>query len=69
MPSGSVVGVTIQDFSFSPSTLTIKAGTSVKWTNNGPSAHTTTSGAATRGNNGGNNGAVASWRRSTHDAA
>lgn len=35
--------VTIQDFSFSPSTLTIKVGTSVKWTNNGPSSHTTTS--------------------------
>jgi plastocyanin len=43
MPSGSVVAVTIQDFSFSPATLTIKAGTSVKWTDNGPSAHTTTS--------------------------
>ncbi len=35
--------VTIQDFSFSPSTLTIKAGMSVKWTNSGPSSHTATS--------------------------
>jgi plastocyanin len=35
--------VTIQDFSFSPSALTIKAGMSVQWTNNGPSSHTTTS--------------------------
>ncbi len=43
MPSGSVVGVTIQDFSFSPSALTIKAGISVQWTNNGPSQHTATS--------------------------
>ncbi len=43
--SGSATGpaVTIRDFSFSPSTLPIKAGTTVTWTNNGPSAHTTTS--------------------------
>ena len=42
LPSGTV-GVTIQDFTFSPASLTIKAGTSVRWTNNGPSAHTTVS--------------------------
>jgi plastocyanin len=42
VPSGNV-GVTIQDFTFSPASLTIKAGTSVRWTNNGPSAHTTVS--------------------------
>jgi len=41
-PPGSMT-VTIQDFSFSPATLTIKAGTTVHWKNNGPSAHTTTS--------------------------
>jgi plastocyanin len=41
-PSGTV-GVTIQDFTFSPASLTIKAGTTVRWSNNGPSAHTTTS--------------------------
>jgi plastocyanin len=41
-PSGTIA-VTIQDFSFSPASLTIKAGTTVRWTNNGPSAHTTTS--------------------------
>jgi plastocyanin len=35
--------VTIQDFSFKPSTLTVKAGTRVTWMNNGPSAHTVTS--------------------------
>ncbi|HEY9013595.1 MAG TPA: plastocyanin/azurin family copper-binding protein [Gemmatimonadales bacterium] len=35
--------VTIQDFSFSPASLTITAGTTVHWMNNGPSAHTTTS--------------------------
>ena len=45
--SGTVACVTIQDFSFSPATLTIKVGTTVQWTNNGPSAHTTTSDAAT----------------------
>jgi plastocyanin len=42
-PGASIFAVTIQDFSFSPTSLTIKAGTSVRWTNNGPSDHTTTS--------------------------
>ncbi len=42
-PGNSVVDVTIQDFSFSPSTVTIKVGTAVRWTNSGPSSHTTTS--------------------------
>src|ERR687887_2891785 len=42
-PSCSGTCVTIQDFSFSPSTLTIKAGTTVTWTNAGPSSHTATS--------------------------
>ncbi len=46
-PSGSVVGVTIQDFSFSPAAVTVKVGTAVKWTNNGPSAHTATSNTGT----------------------
>jgi plastocyanin len=35
--------VTIRDFSFSPSALTVKAGTTVTWGNSGPSTHTTTS--------------------------
>jgi plastocyanin len=35
--------VTIEDFSFAPATLTVKVGTTVTWTNAGPSAHTTTS--------------------------
>jgi len=39
IPSGSVVDVMIQDFMFSPATVTVKAGTTVRWTNNGPSAH------------------------------
>ena len=43
MPSGSVVAVIIKDFSFSPAAVTVKVGTTVKWTNNGPSAHTATS--------------------------
>ena len=41
-PPGSV-SVNIQDFSFSPAAVTIKAGTTVHWANRGPSAHTTTS--------------------------
>jgi plastocyanin len=42
-PSCSNDCVTIQDFSFSPSTMTIKVGTRITWTNAGPSAHTATS--------------------------
>ncbi len=38
--------ITIRDFSFSPSTLTVKPGTTVEWLNDGPSSHTTTSDAA-----------------------
>ncbi len=39
----STAQVTIRDFSFSPSTMPIKAGTTVTWTNNGPMSHTTVS--------------------------
>jgi plastocyanin len=42
-PPGGGNNVTIADFSFSPSTLTISVGDTVTWTNSGPSAHTTTS--------------------------
>lgn len=42
-PNGSVVDVTIRDFVFSPANVTIKTGMTVRWTNVGPSAHTTTS--------------------------
>jgi plastocyanin len=42
LPNGAV-GVNIQDFSFIPASLTIKVGTTVRWSNKGPSAHTTTS--------------------------
>ena len=38
-PSGLVVDVTVQDFLFSPGTITVKVGTTVRWTNLGPSAH------------------------------
>lgn len=34
--------VTVADFSFSPTPLTIKVGTVVTWTNNGGAAHTST---------------------------
>jgi len=42
-PSGTT-NVTIQDFSFTPANVTIGANEIVKWTNNGPSVHTVTSG-------------------------
>jgi len=42
-PSGTTI-VTIQDFSFTPDNVTISANGIVKWTNNGPSTHTVTSG-------------------------
>ena len=35
--------VTISDFKFTPASLTIPAGTTVTWTNNGPTIHTATS--------------------------
>jgi plastocyanin len=41
-PNSSVVDVRIQDFVFSPATLTVKVGTTVRWTNYGPSPHTVT---------------------------
>jgi plastocyanin len=41
-PTGTVT-VSIQDFAFSPAAVTVKAGTTVRWSNKGPSAHTTTS--------------------------
>jgi len=45
-PSSGTVNVTIQDFSFTPLAITITVNSVVKWTNNGLSAHTVTSGAA-----------------------
>jgi len=35
-------GVTIADFSFAPSTITINTGDTVTWTNNGPTPHSAT---------------------------
>jgi plastocyanin len=35
--------VTIQDFSYTPSTVNVKVGATVVWTNSGPSVHTTVS--------------------------
>lgn len=40
--SGPVTQVTIVDYFFSPSSVTIPAGATVRWSNNGPSAHTST---------------------------
>lgn len=42
-PGGSVAQVAIGDYLFTPSSISIAAGTTVQWTNNGPSTHTSTS--------------------------
>jgi plastocyanin len=42
-PGSGSTDVSIADFAFSPSSITISANTIVKWTNNGPSTHTVTS--------------------------
>lgn len=41
-PNASVVDVRIQDFMFAPMTITVRVGTTVRWTNYGPSPHTVT---------------------------
>ncbi|HKZ89094.1 MAG TPA: plastocyanin/azurin family copper-binding protein [Thermoplasmata archaeon] len=43
-PSGSVAGVTISNYAFHPSTVTIRAGTTLQWTNMDTVAHTVTMG-------------------------
>ena len=40
---GSAAAVTIQNFAFTPQTLTVKAGTTVTWTNKDSAPHTVTS--------------------------
>ena len=40
---GVSASVTIQDFSFSPASVTLQVGGTVTWTNSGPSSHTVTS--------------------------
>lgn len=40
----AAVGVSVEDDFFSPANLTIAAGTTVQWTNNGSNQHTVTSG-------------------------
>jgi plastocyanin len=40
---GPTASVTIQNFAFTPQTLTVKAGTTVTWTNNDSAPHTVTS--------------------------
>ena len=49
---GSTVTVTIADFSYAPSSVTVTAGTTVKWNNNGPTSHTVTSNSAGQFNSG-----------------
>jgi plastocyanin len=40
---GDVVSVSIVDFAFTPKTITVPVGTTVRWTNNGNAPHTVTS--------------------------
>ncbi len=40
MPGGPASTVIIQDFSFSPATVSVQVGSTVEWTNKGPSPHT-----------------------------
>jgi plastocyanin len=42
-PAQAASLVQVQDFSFSPTPLTVPQGTSVSWHNNGPTSHTSTS--------------------------
>jgi plastocyanin len=44
LPQGSPqLAVAVQDFSFAPGSVTVAKGTTVTWSNNGPTAHTVTS--------------------------
>ena len=43
LPAQAASVVQVQDFSFSPTPVTVPQGTSVWWHNNGPSNHTSTS--------------------------
>jgi len=42
-PDFKPAGVVIENFAFSPATLTVSVGTTVTWTNNDSTAHTVTS--------------------------
>ena len=41
-PGPSQVGVTVQDFAFAPTTVMVKVGSTVVWSNGGATAHTVT---------------------------
>jgi plastocyanin len=41
-PAGAAVEARIRDFEFRPAELTVGVGTTVRWTNEGPSVHTVT---------------------------
>jgi len=45
---GGTVSVSIVDFAFTPSTITVPVGTTVRWTNNGNAPHTVTSTSSSR---------------------
>ncbi len=39
---GVTASITVQDYAYAPSVITIKVGTTVNWVNNGPSSHSVT---------------------------
>lgn len=40
---GVTASITVQDYSYAPSVITIKVGTTVNWVNDGPSSHSVSS--------------------------
>jgi plastocyanin len=56
VPAAIPVAVGIKDFEFSPPSLTVPAGTTVTWTNNGERRHTVTSTTGAFGSTGLSNG-------------
>lgn len=43
MSQSQITSIDIYDFYYSPTSVTVRAGTTVEWSNRGPSAHTATS--------------------------
>ena len=41
--TGPTTSITVQDYAYTPSVITISAGTKVNWQNDGPSSHSVTS--------------------------
>ncbi len=65
----ATVDVTIGDFFFSPTPLTISVGDTVRWTNTGVVAHTTTSGAGCTSDGNWNSGTMSGGQTFSHTFA